>query len=90
MHSIPGLYYSNTKNRGRGVFCTNDINKGDSIEICPTIIFSEQDLISIHKTKLHDFYFLWGKDQKSGAIALGYGSLYNHSLEPNAIFEMDF
>ena len=39
---------------------------------------------------MHDFYFLWGEDPISGAIALGYGSLYNHSAEPNAIFELDF
>jgi SET domain-containing protein len=37
---------------------------------------------------LHDYYFQWDGDQ--AAIALGLGSLYNHSEAPNAEFEMDY
>jgi hypothetical protein len=37
---------------------------------------------------LHDYYFLWEKDQC--AIALGYGSLYNHATDPVADYKMDY
>ena len=44
----------------------------------------KEDAALIHKTHLHDYYFLWNEETGSVAIALGYGSLYNHSLSPNA------
>ena len=63
-----------------------DLPAGSFIEICPVIIISEADKKKIHKTFLHDYYFLWGIAEKQAAIALGYGSLYNHSYAPNAQF----
>ena len=47
------------------------------------------ELPVIHKTVLHDYYFLWGEQQNQAAIALGYGSLFNHSYDANAYFNMD-
>jgi SET domain-containing protein len=90
MHCIPGLYYANTDKKGRGVYCLNPIKTGDKIEVCPVIVIPEEDLKVIHNTALHDYYFLWGENQKSGAIALGFGSLYNHSSKPNAKFDFDY
>ncbi len=40
--------------------------------------------------KLYNYYFAWGPDSKDAAIALGYGSLYNHSYTPNARYYKDF
>lgn len=90
MHGIPGLYYAHVKGKGRGVFCATDIEIKDVIETCPVIILSQKDLKVIHETKLHDYYFLWVNESEECAIALGYGSLYNHSNKPNACFIMDF
>ena len=39
---------------------------------------------------LHDYYFIWDRDIKSSCIALGYGSLYNHSDNANAEFLNDY
>ena len=86
---LPGLFIVNDKSKGRCVHTSVEINKGDLIEICPVIVFSKADLVKIHDTGLHDYYFLWGEDREMGAIALGYGSLYNHSSDPNALFEID-
>ena len=36
------------------------------------------------------YYFLWEEEGYKGCIALGYGSLYNHSKEANAIFIFDY
>lgn len=73
---------------GRGIITTEDIKAGDMIEICPVIILSQEDLKLIHQTHLHDYYFMW--DKGKCAIALGYGSIYNHARQPNADYKMDF
>lgn len=89
MHQIPGLYISHTASKGRGVFTSIDIHAGDTIEICPVIIIPKSELPVIHRTVLHDYYFLWGEDMESCAIALGFGSIYNHAVHPNANFILD-
>jgi SET domain-containing protein len=83
------LYILPTENKGRGVFAAVEFSRGDIIELCPVVVISEEDRQTIHKTGLHDYYFVWGKEDKEAAIALGYGSLYNHSSTPNAQFIND-
>lgn len=85
----PDLYIMKAEN-GRGVYCTSDIQAGELIELCPVIILSSDDREQIHKTHLHDYYFIWDYKNKTAAIALGYGSLYNHSDTANAEFLNDY
>ena len=40
----------------------------------------------LKKTILYNYCFTWGDNYEHTAIALGYGSLYNHSYTPNAMF----
>lgn len=89
MQRIPGLYFSDSEDKGRGVYTAQEILGGDLIEICPLILIPEQDVKVIHNTALHDYYFFCGENSSDGAIALGLGSLYNHSSEPNAEFIID-
>jgi uncharacterized protein len=89
MQRIEGIYIKETEGRGRGVFTTVDIPEGSLIEVCPIIKIPKRELPIIHKTILHDYYFLWGEDLEDCAIALGYGSMYNHELMPNANFILD-
>ncbi len=86
MQHIPSLFITNSPLGGRGVFVGEDLPANSFIELCPVIILSETDKEKIHQTFLHDYYFLWGTEEKQAAIALGYGSLYNHSYSPNAQF----
>lgn len=86
---LPGLYILDTEERGNAVFCVEDISTGSLIELCPVIILDPTDTEVIHKTRLHDYYFIWDIEKGSSAIALGFGSLYNHSDQPNAEFEID-
>ena len=72
--------------KGRGVFSTCMIKKGQIIEICPVIILKNKDRKFVDKTGLYSYYFWWGSSKKQTAIALGYGSLYNHSYSPNAVY----
>jgi uncharacterized protein len=90
MQRLPFLYIGESPLGGRGVFTIEEIPADSLLEICPAIVLSEWDMSQIHKTDLHDYYFLWGEEQNLCAIALGYGSLYNHSYHPNARYLLDF
>lgn len=57
------------------------------IERAPVLVLSAADCETIRQTHLRSYYFEWGEDDTQAAIALGYGSLYNHSYTPNARFE---
>lgn len=87
---VPSLYIAESERGGRGVFAGEPLEVGSLIEICPAIVLPAEELPIIHGTKLHDYYFLWGDDQKQCAIALGYGSLYNHAYDPNAHYLVDY
>ncbi len=89
MNQRPGLYIGQSDIKGRGIYCLQSIPKGEVIEICPVIVIPRSELPIIHKTVLHDYYFLWGEEMKDCAIALGFGSLYNHKTHPNANFILD-
>lgn len=89
MMQRPGLYVLSTSGKGRGVHTSEQIEPGEIIEICPIVKIPKEELPIIHKTVLHDYYFLWGEDMDECVIALGFGSLYNHSVMPNANFILD-
>lgn len=89
MQKITGLYIAESDGKGRGVFTSIEINPGDLIEVCPVVVIPQRELPLIHKTVLHDYYFLWGDNLEDCAIALGYGSMYNHDVFPNANFILD-
>ncbi|MEL6924287.1 MAG: SET domain-containing protein [Bacteroidota bacterium] len=80
------IYVAPSDIEGRGVFAAEDIAVGEIIEICPVVVLSKKDRKVVHETVLHDYYFRWGRKQKKAAIVLGYGSIYNHSFRPNAVY----
>ncbi|MEM6963877.1 MAG: SET domain-containing protein-lysine N-methyltransferase [Bacteroidota bacterium] len=90
MLHIPGLYIAHSDQRGRGVFTAQEITPGDLIEICPLLIIPKKDVASIHQTVIHDYYFLLEQPKGAACIALGYGSIYNHSKNPNAKVIFDY
>lgn len=89
MQRLPHIFFGPSELGGRGIFTSRLIEAGTLIEICPVIVLPEEDLPIIHKTFLHDYYFFWGEDEKQCAIALGMGSLYNHSYNANAEYILD-
>ena len=86
----PTLYIAPSDLGGRGVFTGSPIKNGDLIEVCPVIVLKEGEMEILDKTTLYDYYFLWGDDQKQCAMALGFGSLYNHFCPSNGDYFMDF
>ena len=77
MNQRPGVYIAYSEGKGRGVYTSQPIGKGEIIEVCPALIIPKVELPIIHKTTLHDYYFLWGDNLDECAIALGFGSIYN-------------
>lgn len=76
----------NTNKYGRGVYAARDIKKGERFEVSHTIMFSEEEWLKIKETSLLNYCFYWDYNPNYVVIALGYGSLFNHSYNPNAVF----
>jgi hypothetical protein len=75
---------SEIRNAGRGVFASTSIKKDKIIESCPVLVLPRKDYPLVKRTELRNYYFMWGKS--TSAICFGYGSIYNHSYEPNATY----
>jgi SET domain-containing protein len=73
--------------KGRGVVAQRQFRAGETIERPPVIVIPAEEAPLIRDTRLGHYYFEWGDDCQQAAIALGYGSLYNHSYAPNARYE---
>lgn len=72
----------------RGVFATRDIAKDELIHQAPVIPYPNEDDVHIEKTILADYVFNYGANHS--AVLLGYGSLFNHSYTPNAVYDINF
>jgi len=86
---IPHIFVAHSELHGRGVFTGASISVGSIIEICPMLYLPEKDVKPLQGTIIHDYYFEWGQDLKAAALALGYGSIYNHSFTSNATYQVD-
>lgn len=74
------------KGKGRGVFARRPIPEGAVIERVPVLVLPFDDIKNrTDWTDLAGYCFLWGEG--TVALALGYGSLYNHSFRPNARYD---
>jgi hypothetical protein len=85
----PYLHIKKSPKRGRGVFTKEPIKKGIIVEISPMIVFPVKEVENILKTKMSNYVFQWGSSGKKMAIALGWGSLYNHSYKSNCQYTTD-
>lgn len=72
----------------RGLLAARDIRAGEIIERCPVVLIPVTQEDALEATALANYYFLWTDEHY--AMALGYGSLLNHSYSANACFERDF
>jgi len=93
MKKIPAsncIYVGTSKitKAGRGVFAGRNIKKGEIIERCPIIEIPRNDAALLNKSIFVTYFFYFGKDKERMAIALGFGSIYNHSYSPNAKFKI--
>lgn len=70
----------------RGLIATEKIAKGQIIERCPAVIYPKNPKI-IEQTIFEHYVFDW--DDQHEALALGYGSLCNHSYARNVEVSFD-
>jgi SET domain-containing protein len=71
---------------GRGVFARRRFEPDELIEACPVVVIPSDEVMSVCTTTLGHYVYEW---DDGVAMALGYGSLYNHAYAPNARYERD-
>ena len=79
-------YIKTVPGKGRGVFAERAFEKDEVIEKTPVNILNKEDTAVIVRTMLERYVFEWGEHRDEAAIALGHGSLYNHSYQNNASY----
>lgn len=87
----PALYVADTGTaRGKGVFAKRAFASGEVVEIAPVLVLKTEhdDLPELLKTYVFDWATLAGVPRAQG-VALGYGSMYNHSSPANLRYEAD-
>ena len=77
-----GIEVRRSRLHGLGVFATAPFKPGDVIERCPVLVIDPEDADSLASGSLYGHVYDWGEGH--AAVALGYGSLYNHDPVPNA------
>lgn len=75
--------------KGRAVFAKRRFEKGECIERVTVLLLSPEEEPTDPTSVLYHYVFGWGPDYKYSALALGCGSLYNHSYWPNAYYLRD-
>jgi SET domain-containing protein len=71
---------------GRGVFALRRFEPEELIEACPVVPIPTEDVSAVCTTVLGHYVYEW---DDGVAMALGFGSLYNHAPAPNARYERD-
>lgn len=72
------------KKKGRGLYADSEIKKGELIEVC--------ELILMNLNEVQDSLegYVYGYTKTKAAIALGNGSLLNHSDKSNSDFYFNY
>jgi len=87
----PSVYVRDTGTaKGRGVFAARPFRAGEVVEVCPVILFRKEYKV-LHR-ELKTMVFHWPVPEGAAAtqaLALGYGSLYNHANPSNLRYETD-
>ncbi len=71
--------------KGRGVVAGRRFTKDELIERDTVIVVPRQDWELVQQTVLSEYCFFWHDGDEDVAVALGHGSLLNHSYSPNAL-----
>jgi len=82
----PAIYVRAVRGMGRGVFAGRRFRTGEVIEVCPVIPIPRRQTRKCVGELLDRYIFQWPRPGYPAAVVLGYGSLYNHAPDPNAVF----
>jgi SET domain-containing protein len=78
------IHVKQARGKGRGVFARQFIPEGTVFERVPVLVIPEDEILE-QPGMLSHYVFEWGKG--TVALALGFGSMYNHSFNPNARYD---
>lgn len=80
------VYIKSVKHKGRGVFARRAIPEGAVIEHVPALLFPA-NLVEggIHSPVMDRYLFI--RDDDYFQVPMGFGCIYNHSFDPNAVYE---
>ena len=83
-----GIEVKQSEIHGLGVFARKKIRKGEIIEKSPVILLDKLEREVLKSTSLFWYYFLLNNNKTPVAIGLGLSSLYNHSYNANAFYDI--
>ena len=69
--------------KGRGVVAGRRFDAGELVDAAPVVVVPASQWALVQQTTLSRFCFVWDDAKGSVAVALGRGSLFNHSYRPN-------
>lgn len=75
--------------QGLGVFASEKIDSGETLEKCPFLVFPQNKTEKIPCFSNYTFCWPRGENWTHHALVMGYGSYYNHSETPNAEWTTD-
>src|SRR3989338_2032434 len=75
--------------KGRGVYSDTLIREGDTVEVCPVIPLTKEEVERCKQMLIYDYTFDWNEETCAECLPLGFGTLYNHSPNPNIEWDTD-
>ena len=82
LHQSPFVSVKRIAGKGRGVVAKIDIPAETEFERAPVLVLPDE---AVDDNMLVHYVYHWGRG--TVGLALGYGSLYNHSFRPNARYD---
>lgn len=71
---------------GLGVFAAVAIGAGTVVHVAPVMLVTDEDVEVLESTPLRGLVYGWDEEVGTSALALGYGSLFNHDPDPNCVY----
>jgi SET domain-containing protein len=82
------IFRVDTGSKGRGLFASQDIAPGSLIHEAPCLRVVKEEYDKFMRFTILEHY-LFNADKGDKILALGYGSLFNHSRHPNVDYRVD-
>jgi SET domain-containing protein len=77
-------YVKRIRGKGWGAFCSKRIPKGKIFNVTTLLVLSAREAKRMSESSLEPYWYEFGT--RGRAIALGLGSILNHSDEPNCSY----
>lgn len=86
--AAPSLRVVSVRGKGRGVVAARRFAEREVVERDPVLVIPAGDWPHLQQTVVSKYCFLWHEGRDEAAVALGYGSLFNHAYTPNVMAQI--